>query len=98
MIVDLVNNVVTERERELKKKNEMLKMRIENLERSMAIEEAQRQERMQNMPYASILKNPKNHVKYQDQLDSEDSEDSEDEGEMDDDSEDSDTESDSIVA
>lgn len=44
MILDLVNNVVTDRERELKKKNILLRERIERLEQSMALEEAKREQ------------------------------------------------------
>lgn len=49
MILDLVNNVVTDRERELKKKNSMLRDRIERLEQSMALEEAKREQEFLQM-------------------------------------------------
>ena len=49
MIVNLVNNVISDRERELKKKNQMLRDRIERLEQSIAIEEAKREQRKQVM-------------------------------------------------
>jgi len=49
MILDLVNNVVTERERELKRKNDFLRQRIEKLEQSMAVEEAKIEHKKQYM-------------------------------------------------
>ncbi|CAI2364818.1 unnamed protein product [Moneuplotes crassus] len=93
MIIDLVNNVVTDRERELKKRNAMLRMRIENLERSITLEEAQRQEMMQNFPMVPILKNPQKKVHYED--DSDDSDDSDEDDDDSDDDQDDDSDSDS---
>lgn len=49
MILELVNNVVTERERELKRKNALLRAKIEKLEQSMTIEEAQRDYNLQQI-------------------------------------------------
>lgn len=101
MILDLVNNVVTERERELQRKNNLLRAKIEKLEQNMALEEAKRNFNMQQ-----LYSNPPNAVKhkkvhYNQQYDnSADSEDSEDEEESEDsESEDaSDSEDESTVA
>ena len=94
MILDLVNNVVTDRERELKRKNNMLRQRIETLERSMAMEEAQRQEIMQKMPLKGIMKKMPKKVHYGEGYDDDSSsdEDDEDEEASDDDSGDSESE------
>jgi hypothetical protein len=48
----------------LNKRNVMLRQRIENMERSIALEEVQRQEQMQDMPLKSVLKNAPRHVHY----------------------------------
>lgn len=43
MILNLVNNVVTDRERDLKAKNNLLKERIDRLEHRQKVEEAKRE-------------------------------------------------------
>jgi hypothetical protein len=77
MIIDLVNNVVTDRERELKRQNQMLRERIERLEQSVILEEAKREERYQNKnmgpPMGTI--NPMQQPYYEE--DDDDSDDSE---------------------
>ena len=103
MIIDLVNNVISDRERELKKKNQMLRDRIEKLEQSISIEEARREQKRQLMLMnPELIQQLPKKVHYQDQgvyydnkesYDSESSDDDNDEGS--DNSSDSNSDSDS---
>ena len=88
MILELVNNVVTDRERELKRQNDMLRERIERLEQSMVLEEAKREE-MHQRKYLEPVQNMKktknkHHDYYGDESD--DSDDSDEDSSEDDDS------------
>lgn len=75
----------------------MLRHRIENLERSMVLEEVQRQERMQEMPLKSVLKIGPKQVNYHNHQDysSSDSANTEGEHDSEDGSEGSESDSDS---
>lgn len=72
MIIDLVNNVVTDRERELKKQNQMLRERIERLEQAVILEEAKKEERYQQKYMGPPIKNINALNNYQDDEDESD--------------------------
>jgi len=55
IILDLVNNVVSDRERDLKNKNKLLKERIEKLEHQQMAENAAREARMMYVPMPAIV-------------------------------------------
>lgn len=90
MILELVNNVVTDRERELKQKNLMLRAKIEQLEQTMTNEAVEREMALQNAIMQMKQPKKKSKLKPGELFEDDSSEDMDDSEKDDDSSEDAD--------